>query len=143
MYGKDTKTTSEVWDKNIPDTLHGRLRNVVGAAGKQWKPQCCTLRGAKRLLKRNIILKRTEDHFADASKMIFSRKYPRYCRKISEISKKALFTFLPLNCLFTFKSPFYLKIDFKHGSCIPIFSYSRVHLCPSSRHHRSRTSMRP
>lgn len=110
---------------------------------KQWKPQSCTIRGAKRLLKRNVILKRTDDHFADASKMIFSRKYPRYCREISEISKKALLTFLPLNCLFTFKSPFYLKIDFKHGSCIPIFSYSRVRLCPSSRHRRSRTSMRP
>lgn len=110
---------------------------------KQWKPQCCTLRVAKRLLKRNIILKRPDDHFADVSKMIFNRKYPRYCREISEISKKALLTFLPLNCLFTFKSPFYLKIDFKHGSCIPIFSYSRVRLCPSSRHRRSRTSMRP
>ena len=131
-------------DKNIPDTLHGRLRTVVGAAGKQWKPQCCTLRGAKRLLKRNIILKRPDDHFADVSKMIFSRKYLGYCREISEISKKALFTFL-LFYLFTFKSPFYFFtfLPFKHGSCIPIFSYSRVHLCPSSRHHRSRTSMRP
>lgn len=54
---------------------------------KQRKPQCCTLRVAKRLLKRNIIQKRPDDHFADASKMIFSRKYPRYCRKISEIIK--------------------------------------------------------
>jgi hypothetical protein len=64
-----------VRDKNIPDTLHGRLRTVVGAAGKQWKPQCCTLRGAKRLLKRNIILKRKDYHFADASKMIFGSFY--------------------------------------------------------------------
>ena len=54
---------------------------------KQRRPQCCTLRGAKRLLKRNIILKRQEYHFADASKMIVSRKYPRYCIEISEISK--------------------------------------------------------
>ena len=54
---------------------------------KQRNPQCCTLRVAKRILKRNIILKRQEDHFADASKMIFSRKYLGYCRKISEICK--------------------------------------------------------
>ena len=31
MYGKDTKTPSEVWDKNIPDTLNGRLHTAVGA----------------------------------------------------------------------------------------------------------------
>ena len=62
--------------QNIPDTLHDRLR-WIDAAGNKWKPQCSTLRGAKRLLKRNIILKRQEDHFADASKMIFSRKISR------------------------------------------------------------------
>ena len=142
MYGKDTKKHSRCGTK-ISQILCMTDCAPWSRNRKQRKPQCCTIRVAKRLPKRNIILKRPDDHFADASKMIFSRKYPRYCRKISEISKKALFTFLPLNCLFTFKSPFYLKIDFKHGSCIPIFSYSRVHLCPSSRHHRSRTSMRP
>ena len=115
--------------QNIPDTLRDLLL-WIDAAGNNESRNAALFVEQSGFLKRNIILKRRGNHFADASKMIFSLKYPRCCRKISEISKNALFAFLLFHL-------------FKHGSCIPRFSYSRVRLCPSSRHHRSRTSMRP
>ena len=116
MYVKDTKKHSRYGTK-ISQILCMTECALGCRNRKQWKPQCCTLRGAKRLLKQNIILKRKGDHFADASKMIFSRKYPKYCRKISEISKKALYAFLPFYFYIAFL-PFYL-FAFRHDSCIP------------------------
>ena len=86
--------------QNIPDTLHDRLR-WIDTAGNNESRNAALFVEQSGFLKRNIILKRQGDHFADASKMIFSRKYPRYCGKISEISKKALYAFLPF-CLYTF-----------------------------------------
>ena len=73
--------------QNIPDTLHDALRTVVGEAENNGIRNAALFVKQNGFLKRNIILKRQGDHFADASKMIFSRKYPRYCREISEISK--------------------------------------------------------